>query len=291
MRKKILGILAGAMMFAGCLAAVGIQRNYTGFHIENADEITEILRTAMLHRAAGVKITFQTSVPDDEKIDEIAAKLVSNAFYESDEPKGGDYLHYQYGGYELESSMEKHFLKYSYQLHILPVYYSTAGQEEKVDELVEGILADAGTVQAAGEYEKIRWVHDYICAQVSYDTVHKHMPGSGHTQSTAYGALVYHTALCQGYAVLCYRLLKELGVQNRIVAGEAEVSGRKERHAWNIACVDGVYYNLDVTMDDVSETDRYFLKSDAEFFIDHIRDEKYRSKEFYELYPMSEESY
>ena len=51
------------------------------------------------------------------------------------------------------------------------------------------------------------------------------------------------------------------------------------------------YYNLDITLDDVNGSRDFFLKSDAEFAGDHIRDEEYMSEEFRREYPVYKESY
>ena len=69
---------------------------------------------------------------------------------------------------------------------------------------------DAGALSEEG---KIRKVHDYLVDTLSYDSVHKDNQSS-HGKTTAYAALKYHQVVCQGYAVLGYRLLKELGVEN-----------------------------------------------------------------------------
>ena len=211
---------------------------------------------------------------------ELADELMNMSLYESDAPDAGDYLRYQYGGYTLTYSEEKGFLKYKYLLKITPEYYTNADEEAVVDELVEEAILNSGLDENSTDYEKILWTHNFICDTVSYDTVHKHTPGSGHIQSTAYSALYYHTALCQGYAVLCYRLLKELGVDNRIVTGTATVSGEQQRHAWNIVKLDGSYYNLDVTMDDVDSAYDYFLKTDEIFDKNHTVEKSLRFSYF-----------
>ena len=55
--------------------------------------------------------------------------------------------------------------------------------------------------------------------------------------------------------------------------------------------MDGNYYNMDLTLDKITESDAYFLKSDDSFAKDHRRDEEYRTKVFYQRYPMGEVDY
>lgn len=285
MKKYISLILTFTILVLG-VCSCSVKNNYTSIAIENSQEIAEGIRTAMMNRTFRFKITFSARTLDEEGIIELADELMNMSLYESDAPDAGDYLRYQYGGYTLTYSEEKGFLKYKYLLKITPEYYTNADEEAVVDELVEEAILNSGLDENSTDYEKILWTHNFICDTVSYDTVHKHTPGSGHIQSTAYSALYYHTALCQGYAVLCYRLLKELGVDNRIVTGTATVSGEQQRHAWNIVKLDGSYYNLDVTMDDVDSAYDYFLKTDEIFDKNHTRDEKYSNSEFYSEYPM-----
>ncbi len=264
---------------------------YSGFILSNSGEISEALRTAMQNRTYRVNVRFSSYAMNKGQVEEVTGRLISDAFYESADPKGGDYLRYQYGGYELRYSVERKALKYAYTLKITPVYYSTAVQEEAVDLSVSALLSSPAFSTAATDYEKASLVRDYICETTDYDTVHKHTPGSGHIQSTAYGALLYHTSLCQGYAVLCHRLLKELGMKCRIITGTATVSGAPEKHAWNIVQIGDYFYNMDVTLDDVSATREYFLKSDRKFSSDHQRDEEYSTREFYSRYPMDDDDY
>jgi transglutaminase/protease-like cytokinesis protein 3 len=63
-----------------------------------------------------------------------------------------------------------------------------------------------------------------------------------------------------------FRLLKELGVECRIVTGTGTNNqGEDEYHAWNEVLVDGEYYNIDATWDAGKENYQYFLIKDEEF--------------------------
>ena len=136
----------------------------------------------------------------------------------------------------------------------------------------------------ATDYEKIVGVYDWICENVTYDYEHLSDPDYI-LMRTAYGALINKSAVCQGYAVLLYRLLLELGIDNRVITGY----GNGGYHAWNIVELDGFYYNGDATWDatwhQAGWDYQYFLRSDEEFG-DHIRDEEYLTAEFNRKYPM-----
>ena len=280
-------ILLGIAIF-GLFFFQNHKDRYDGISLENTHDISEALRGALIRRSWRLRIDFSAYTADKDAVRDIVSQIYEESLYDSQNPKGGDYLRFQCGGYQLDYSVKKRLFKYDYHLSVMPDYYTTEDQEEMVDEMVADIVASSGLTDSSDDYEKIRFVHDYICENVAYDTVHKHTPGSEHIQSTAYGTLYYKTALCQGYAVLSYRLLKELGIDNRIVTGYVRVTDIPEKHAWNIVCLDGRYYNMDVTLDDVKDTDDYFLKSDISFEKDHDRDEKYKTDDFTTVYIMSE---
>ena len=293
MKKNSFGrLLLCFLLFVTCLlipVGCGPENPYSGIEIGNPEEISGVIRECMLDRSYRVSITFHARTLNRDRIAEMMDALYQGALYESDDPRGGDYLRWQCGGYTLTHSVERKWFRYTYTCRVVPKYYTTAEQEDFVDEAVTEIIEGFHLPKDAPEYEKVRCVRDYICDTVEYDTVHRHLTGSRHVQSTAYAALAYHTALCQGYAVLAYRLLKELGVETRIVTGTADVSGDPERHAWNIVRIGDVFYNLDITMDDVTGSFRFFLKTDRSFSADHKRDAEYLTGAFTSEYPMASE--
>lgn len=123
--------------------------------------------------------------------------------------------------------------------------------------------------------EKIKVIYDYVTSHVSYDYTY--------SKYDAYNALINHTAVCQGYALLMYRMLSAAGLKTRIITGG--------NHAWNIVSIGGLWYNLDATWDAGMEGNyQYYLKSDNAF-ADHYRKEKYKTEAFYVQFPMASLSY
>ncbi len=84
---------------------------------------------------------------------------------------------------------------------------------------------------------------------------------------TAYGALVSHTAVCEGYARAMELLLNRLDIDCILVSGTFEDNG----HMWNLVEVDGAWYHLDATWND--QQDRmiydYFNLTDDQIKYDH----------------------
>ena len=150
------------------------------------------------------------------------------------------------------------------------------------------------TLQLNGlsEAKKIIKIHDYICNHVDYAYNSKE-----EQRYTAYGALCTGKAVCQGYAVLFYRLCKEAGLSVRIISG----TGNGGAHAWNIVRIGSKYYNVDCTWDgqNAATYNDFLLKSEADFS-DHTRESwkvagshylYYTSAEFNAQYPMTEKSW
>ena len=283
----LLLVLACLFLLSGCRQ----RQRYSGVVIENMTNLADQIRSAMKKRTYRICVSFETHTPVRDQMEDLVSRMMEEALAEHGDPRAGDYLRYQYGGYTLSYKETRDSMRFLYEACIEPVYYSSSREEEEVEEGITRIIDDFGLDDTASDYDKVCCVRDFLCRTVDYDTVHRHRPGSRHISSTAYAALFYHTALCQGYAVLCYRLLRELGLDTRIVTGSARVGTQREKHAWNIVCVDGTYYNLDVTMDDVSGTRNYFLKCDKSLSATHQKDENYQSEEFCREYPMALEDY
>ncbi|NMM63196.1 transglutaminase [Clostridium sp. P21] len=119
-------------------------------------------------------------------------------------------------------------------------YLLTLDQEnwvdEKVDSILKSIIRDSMT-----EDQKEKAIHDYIVKNTAYDeTLAKH---------SAYDALHDGTTVCQGYALLVYKMLNKSGIQSRIVVGKVDGSS-VDNHAWNLVNLNGKWYQLDCTWDD-----------------------------------------
>ena len=76
------------------------------------------------------------------------------------------------------------------------------------------------------------------------------------------------------------------GIGCRIITGRAG----EENHAWVIAEVNGLWYNLDPTWDAGAEEYRYFLAGSSAFQ-EHIPDERFQTRAFRSRYPLARESY
>ena len=262
---------------------------YGGISIANEDEVVKAIRHGLTSRASGITVSFKAYTDDLSQVGGIVRDLMGKAMEDTGDPVQGDYIRFQMGGYEIRYENKGAKRKYEYTVRIIPDYYTYAEWEEEVDGIVAGIMESFKFDETTTDYEKVKAIYDYVYENVSYDSVHKKNENN-HLKTTAYSALVYKTAVCQGYAVLLYRLFKEAGLDSRVITGTAVYEGNEEYHAWNIVGIDGKYYDLDATWDRSVGSNDHFLKCDADFD-GHIRDEEYDSEEFRSRYVMSDVSW
>ncbi|MGO5048550.1 transglutaminase domain-containing protein [Dysosmobacter sp. Sow4_B12] len=124
-------------------------------------------------------------------------------------------------------------------------------------------------VRGMSDWEKERYIHDFICENVRYDKLKK--PYS----HEIIGPLGQGVGVCEGIAKSVKVLCDALGLWCVIAISEANPeAGVKYRHAWNILKLDGQYYHLDATFDGSLSHDGvvrrdYFNLDDSRLFRDH----------------------
>ena len=257
----------------------------TGQYFSDYDGAVLYLRKQMVSRETEINLNFPESWFTSHK-DGLYWDLLYDAMKCDDSSTGqeGDALLYGYAGCNVSYSTAG-YIKYTM------AYHSNAEQEAKLTEAVAVAMAKL-QLNGLSEAKKITKIHDYICNHVDYEYNSKE-----EQIYTAYGALCTGKAVCQGYAVLFYRLCKEAGLSVRIISG----TGNGGPHAWNIVRIGSKYYNVDCTWDgqDAATYNEFLLKSEADFR-DHTRESwpvagshclDYTSAEFNAQYPMTEKSW
>ena len=256
-----------------------------GQYFSDYDSAVSYLRKQMVSRETEITLNFPESWFDSHK-DGVYWDLLYDAMKCDDSSTGqeGDALLYGYAGCNVSYSTAG-YIQYTM------LYHSDAEQEAKLTEAVAMAMTEL-QLNGLSEAKKITKIHDYICNHVDYEYNSKE-----EQIYTAYGALCTGKAVCQGYAVLFYRLCKEAGLSVRIISG----TGNGGAHGWNIVRIGSKYYNVDCTWDgqDATTYNEYLLKSEADFK-DHTRKSwkvagshylDYTSAEFNAQYPMTEKSW
>lgn len=147
-------------------------------------------------------------------------------------------------------------------------YRETKEQTAYVDNTVRAALSQMITANMTN-HEKVRAIHDWIVKRLKYDeTLQKY---------TAYDGLSTGSTVCQGYALLTYKMLDDVGITNLIIEGRAG----GQLHAWNLVQLDGKWYHMDTTWDDPlpdrpnEVSTAYYMLTDAEMRRDHTWTKKY----------------
>lgn len=136
----------------------------------------------------------------------------------------------------------------------------------KVNSIVNSVIKSG-----MSDYDKEIALHDYLVNNCVYDYTNLVNNSVPDDSFTAYGALLKGTAVCEGYAEAMYRLLNKASVNSLIVTGTAD----NTPHAWNLAYINGQYYQLDATFDDPVSSNgnvlsyNYFNITDAQISKDH----------------------
>lgn len=123
------------------------------------------------------------------------------------------------------------------------------------------------------EWEKEKYIHDFICSSVQYDKLKK---AYSHEIT---GPLGQGVGVCEGIAKAVKILCDNLGIWCIIaICDNNPEKGIKYRHTWNIVRIGGVYYHLDTTFDNTlgkGGVDQgeirydYFNLDDKSVFRDH----------------------
>ena len=123
-------------------------------------------------------------------------------------------------------------------LHFTPKFTMTDAErmdmQAQIDETVSQILA--GIDAQAPDYDKAKYVFDYLASNVAYST------GAPDNQNII-SVFVNGETVCQGYAAATQYLLEKLDIPCAVVAGTAD----GQSHAWNLVKLDGEYYYIDTT--------------------------------------------
>ena len=106
------------------------------------------------------------------------------------------------------------------------------------------------------DMDKMKYVHDYLCLSIDYDTVAYNAGKVGGKLQTAYSAVVEYKTVCAGYSRAFAYYMQQLRIPCTVLHGSG--------HAWNLVEIDGECYQVDVTWDDEKKIPPYFNLTHAE---------------------------
>ncbi|GAE09379.1 transglutaminase-like predicted protease [Paenibacillus sp. JCM 10914] len=223
--------------------------------VKSVDAIQQKLLIAMSDRQSTVRFVYQGETKS-------LKSQLKNAL---DQAMASDpYIHYTIASY----SYDYRGTSSSANVTVRLSYRETAEQTQYVNERSASILKSI-LKPGMNDHEKVKVIHDWIVRNLKYDT--------SLTKYTAFDGLYTGSTVCQGYSLLTHKLLKEAGIENKILEGTAYATDNPQGqlHAWNLVRLDGAWYHLDTTWndpvpdrdDEVSYT--YYLRTDAQMSRDH----------------------
>lgn len=161
----------------------------------------------------------------------------------------GEYAAYNYNGAK--------FTYWTYgdrkRVKITISYKETVEEKAAVEQYVDNIIAQ-NNLTSLSDYEKIKWVHDYMTTNFTYVN----------GVNNRYTVITTGQANCYGGTMLNTLFLEKLGIEARTTTGYVNTS-----HIWNAVCLDGQWYYVDVTWDTVGSGYDYFLISTDQLRLTH----------------------
>ena len=126
----------------------------------------------------------------------------------------------------------------------------------------------ARVVKEKNDWEKVQYIHDFICEHVTYDKLKKQY------SHEILGPLGQGVGVCEGIAKSVKILCDQLSVPCIVVISENNPEKNiKYRHAWNVIRISGVWSHLDATFDNTLGKKEvrydYFNLDDKSIFKDH----------------------
>ncbi len=241
-------------IYAGASAVLYSNASSNTYKAYFLTDIEKIIQEVMEKRQNMVVIQYKGST--DQLLDVISG-------YISKTIENDEYLNYSY------RSVNMAYKAYGTDITITLkfTYYETAAEMKYVDEQVKAILSRIIKPEM-NNHEQVKAIHDYLVLNLGYDT--------NLISNSPYTALAEGITACNGYAMLAYKMLKELDFEVRLISGVASSQTyNPQNHAWNLVKLDGKWYHLDVTWDDPvpDEAGRvfydYYLLSDKEISKNH----------------------
>lgn len=159
-----------------------------------------------------------------------------------------------------------------YKIHIL--YKFNLKQEKIISAYLEDIIAESQNkidiVKEIYNYVK----NDYVYNKKQHDFIKFLIDGEG----DYYCFSLLFNLICNKY-----------NINNILLEGYLNYNF-KRNYIWNFVEIDGLWYNIDVSLDTKNNTNNYFLKPDV-FFYKHIRNNKYVTDNFYNTYKSAQLNY
>ena len=116
--------------------------------------------------------------------------------------------------------------------------------QESIDDVVKNDF-QIDYVRTFPQMKQVAYVYKWMLTYCNYNV------NSAYNQNID-SVFVRRNSVCTGYAKAAQYLFKQLGIESQIVFGRLNNDEKDGRHCWNIVCVEGIYYHLDICLGDLT---------------------------------------
>lgn len=137
----------------------------------------------------------------------------------------------------------------------------TSSKYYDTEDKIRSVLNRLSVPEGASEDQKVRLIHDFIVNNFDYDSSDFRSSAGSVADAIANGSKL----VCSGYTRLFMQLCNKYGLECVPVYG----TGAGQNHTWNKVKVNGEWKYIDVTWDDNTSSNRWFLISESQMNLDH----------------------
>jgi hypothetical protein len=180
----------------------------------------------------------------------------------------------------------------TYTVYFDPYLYEYWSYVSNKGEVINSVLYNAKQIAHYAslqetDYDKIKYIHDFIISYAEYDYVCLEESGktvqkaSSQQAHTILGCLLNRSCVCDGYSKSFKLICDLIGLEAELVLGDAGGG-----HAWNYVVLDGEEYWMDLTWDENEVEDQngnllapygatynYFCVTDEHLYETHTPDD------------------
>lgn len=125
------------------------------------------------------------------------------------------------------------------------IYVTPTGAVQTIEQAADDVAKQClAALPNGSQYERALWLHDWILEKCTYDN------SSTGVLCGAEGVFFYGKGTCAAYRSAYKMLLDRVNIENERCTGNG--------HEWNVVKLDGKWYHIDVTWDDVEYSDSYY---------------------------------
>ncbi|CAI3193986.1 MULTISPECIES: transglutaminase domain-containing protein [Clostridium] len=253
--KKSFKILLAALTIT---QTVSFCANAVTYKYHNLSEIDDEVYNSALNREPTYSFIYSG---DKDDIKESLIKEIQNTYSKD------DYLNKSWSRIRYSASSDD---GKNIKVTVNTDFMTTKEEEDYIDAELQTIT-NSIIRNNMSDYEKVKAINDYLVNRYEYDydlldRVTKVNSGTVtdenyieevYNRINVYSALKTSKTVCQGYSMTAYKMMKYAGLECRIIEGT--LNGGE--HVWNKVKVNGIWYYLDITNNDTTKSNKYFLVS------------------------------